>query len=82
MLLARVAAAAVFVPLLADAMQGGTLPNWTPTYLMNSSTIVQPCNSSGFFNSEYLSVFVYSLNGCRAWTSIACSLLIDRTSAF
>ena len=27
-------------------------PKWTPTYLMNSSTIVQPCNYSGFFSDD------------------------------
>jgi hypothetical protein len=29
---------------------GGTLPHWAPTYEMARSTILQPCNTSGWFD--------------------------------
>jgi len=33
------------------------LPKWEPTYNMSRSTIVQPCNYSGFFDPSYISQF-------------------------
>ena len=35
----------------------GTLPSWPITYQLNLSTIVQPCNYSGYFNPAALSRF-------------------------
>jgi hypothetical protein len=35
----------------------GVHPLWEPTYLLNRSTIVQPCNESGFFDPSFLAKF-------------------------
>lgn len=32
----------------------GYVPKWTPIYQMNRSTIVMPCNESGYFSDDTL----------------------------
>ena len=41
-----------FVSVRIEATSVTAVPKWPATYLMNSSTIVMPCNYSGFF-SDY-----------------------------
>ena len=36
-----------------------TLPKWVPTYDMNSSTVIQLCNYSGYFSNEALGQLVH-----------------------
>ena len=38
----------------ATTLAGGgpAVPPWPPTWQMNLSTIIQPCNSSGYFDPE------------------------------
>ena len=49
MLLLALVAAASHATTLAG---GGRVPPWPPTWQMNLSTIIQPCNSSGYFDPE------------------------------
>ncbi len=46
-----IAAAAVLVGVKAQ------VPKWTPTYDMQQSTVIMPCNYSGFFDPQFLSQF-------------------------
>ena len=40
--------------LLAQLASAQVPSAWTPTYQLNLSTIVQPCNYSGFYNVEII----------------------------
>lgn len=40
---------------LSHLEAANVVPNWPVRYAMNSSTIVQPCNASGYFNDYSLS---------------------------
>ena len=50
MLLLALVAAASHATTLAGG--GPAVPPWPPTWQMNLSTIIQPCNSSGYFDPE------------------------------
>jgi len=50
MLLLALVAAASHATTLAGG--GSAVPPWPPTWQMNLSTIIQPCNSSGYFDPE------------------------------
>lgn len=34
----------------AETAGGSSLPRFAPTYVMSRSTIIQPCNDSGYFD--------------------------------
>jgi hypothetical protein len=36
---------------------GGLLPQWAPDYSMRSSTIIEPCGTTGYFNSSFAAQF-------------------------
>ena len=44
----------VVILLLSTQYADALLPKWTSTYQMNLSTIIQPCNESGYFNDNAL----------------------------
>ena len=48
---------ASYDPFFVNKSSGYTTPLWTPTYLQNSSTLVMPCNYSGYFNTSITSKF-------------------------
>ncbi len=47
----KMARALVFLGLIAAAVFA-QLPNKKPTYVMNQSTIIMPCNNSGFTDPQ------------------------------
>ena len=45
-------AARVFVASAIAAVAAAQVPNKTPTYQLNQSTIIMPCNNSGFTDPQ------------------------------
>ena len=69
---AVLACAAAVPPCRSNEGQQGRFPLWPKTYNMQDSTIIQPCNMSGFLNatlySQYGVVSVDWSNAKALWT--------------
>jgi hypothetical protein len=62
---------------LDDDTVGVLLPPWSPTYNMSMSTIIQPCNASGPFDTDFGSRFGrYRSSQYLRWDYIQCLLTL------
>ena len=74
-------------PCRGNEGEAGRFPTWPPTYDMQSSTIVQPCNTSGFLDPSVFSQFgivdVDWSNGKAQWVRppMSAEELLDEQAA-